>query len=206
MTNICVSFANTQTAQLTHRLVTWFQYPQFCLAKHHTYPLARTQNSPFPSEINTVRFCYQDKFVLLSSRNRLSLFKYFIDPSKDQDLKRYALLFLHFGHTTSCPLNFNRPLFFTHNLSPYLKHTFPTHFLHHKTASRPICKCPSPSVYPSVCVWLCAICVQHSKSVQIQTRVCARTARGAEHHHVRHDQCVRLMCVAWVISLFIDFL
>jgi hypothetical protein len=61
-------------------------------SRSYARALARTQNSPFPSEINTVRFCYQDKFVLLSSRNRLSLFKYFIDPSRDQDLKRCAAL------------------------------------------------------------------------------------------------------------------
>jgi WD40 repeat protein len=59
-------------------------------------------NAPFAAECTGVRFFYQDKFVLLASGNRLSLFKYAIDvDSAERDLKRlqsrckYRLVYAH---------------------------------------------------------------------------------------------------------------
>ena len=46
-------------------------------------------NSIFKKEITTACFYYLDKFILLTSGNEIYLYKYHIDTSKPDDIKRY---------------------------------------------------------------------------------------------------------------------
>lgn len=45
-------------------------------------------NGPFPKEVKFAQFYYMDKFVILTSGNTLYMYKYLLDPTK-QDIKRY---------------------------------------------------------------------------------------------------------------------
>ena len=45
-------------------------------------------NSPFPKEVTHAQFYYLDKFILLISGNTLYLYKYHIDTTKPDDIRR----------------------------------------------------------------------------------------------------------------------
>ena len=49
-------------------------------------------NAPFPKEVTHCCFYYLDKLILLVSGNTAYLYKYHIDTSKPDDLKRYTLV------------------------------------------------------------------------------------------------------------------
>ena len=48
-------------------------------------------NSTFIKEITNAQFYYLDKFLLLTSGNGLYLYKYYIDTTKPDDIKRCNL-------------------------------------------------------------------------------------------------------------------
>lgn len=45
------------------------------------------ENAPFPKEIKNAQFYYMDRFLILTSSNTLYMYKYHLDPTK-QDIKR----------------------------------------------------------------------------------------------------------------------
>lgn len=45
---------------------------------------------PFLKEITNAKFYYLDKFILITSGNGLHLYKYQIDASKPDDIKRFV--------------------------------------------------------------------------------------------------------------------
>ncbi|XP_061172644.1 WD repeat-containing protein 27-like isoform X2 [Saccostrea echinata] len=47
------------------------------------------ENAPFPKEIKNAQFYYMDRFLILTSSNTLHVYKYHLDPTK-QDIKRYV--------------------------------------------------------------------------------------------------------------------
>ena len=57
--------------------------------KHISYEILPSQaNNPFVKEISSAKFYYLDKFLLLTSGSGLYLYKYHIDISKPDDIKR----------------------------------------------------------------------------------------------------------------------
>ncbi len=50
-----------------------------------------TQNNPpFSGDISWAQFYYLDRFLLLTTSNTLLLYKYQLDTSRPDDIKRYA--------------------------------------------------------------------------------------------------------------------
>ena len=49
-------------------------------------------NSPFAKEVTSAHFYYMDKFLLLTSGNTLHLYKYYIDTSQVDDIKRFSVV------------------------------------------------------------------------------------------------------------------
>uniref|UniRef100_K1P8Z6 WD repeat-containing protein 27 n=1 Tax=Magallana gigas TaxID=29159 RepID=K1P8Z6_MAGGI len=52
-------------------------------------PKKDKENAPFPKEIKNAQFYYMDRFLILTSSNTLYMYKYHLDPTK-QDIKRYV--------------------------------------------------------------------------------------------------------------------
>lgn len=53
------------------------------------YTIILQSNIEFPKEVRCAQFYYMDKFLLLTSGNKIYLYKYLIDPTKS-DVKRYV--------------------------------------------------------------------------------------------------------------------
>nr|XP_022329336.1 WD repeat-containing protein 27-like [Crassostrea virginica] len=51
-------------------------------------PKKDKENAPFPKEVKNAQFYYMDRFLILTSSNTLYMYKYHLDPTK-QDIKRY---------------------------------------------------------------------------------------------------------------------
>ena len=49
-------------------------------------------NRPFAKEVTSAHFYYMDKFLLLTSGNTLHLYKYYIDTSQVDDIKRFSVV------------------------------------------------------------------------------------------------------------------
>ncbi|XP_065943143.1 WD repeat-containing protein 27 [Magallana gigas] len=52
-------------------------------------PKKDKENAQFPKEIKNAQFYYMDRFLILTSSNTLYMYKYHLDPTK-QDIKRYV--------------------------------------------------------------------------------------------------------------------